>query len=294
VRAGAASPRGRREPTDRIAEGRGVGRGGGADRGAGEENEDVSDYDAALTRCGTLDEDALARPWSFRGRQMDVRYALYRTLEDGQEVLVRVAAGDHSESRRILALAQRAFGGVRALLIGLPGALLDRAPRAGEWSIQETVAHMTAVEQRYALQTKYAVDRTDADPMRIADSRLPSLTPASAGVEIGTLLARLAEARAETDRWLSDVPPAKVTRPTIWAGYEIDVRFRLHRFAAHIEEHTVQCEKTLQALGWRPTEGRQIARRLAAVVGEVEGLGAVKDARELEARLAERLASVAP
>jgi hypothetical protein len=50
----------------------------------------------------------------------------------------------------------------------------------------------------------------------------------------------------------------------------------------------------LQALGWRPTEGRQIARRLAAVVGEVEGLGAVKDAREIEGRLAERLASVTP
>ena len=254
----------------------------------------MSDYEAALTRCGTLDEDALARAWSFRGRQMDVRYALYRTLEDGQEVLVRVAAGEHHESRRILALAQRALGGVRALLVGLPGALLDRSPRAGEWSIREIVAHVTAVEQRYALQTKYAVDRTDADPVRIADSRLPSLTPVSAGVELGALLARLAEARAETDRWLGDVPGAKMTRPTIWAGYEIDVRFRLHRFAAHIEEHSVQCEKTLQALGWRPTEGRQIARRVAALLGEIEGLGAVKDARELEGRLVERLASVAP
>jgi hypothetical protein len=85
-----------------------------------------------------------------------------------------------------------------------------------------------------------------------------------------------------------------MTRPTIWAGYEIDVRFRLHRFAAHIAEHTVQCEKTLLTLGWQPTEGRQIARRLGAVVGEIEGLGAAKDAREIEARLAERLATVAP
>ena len=253
----------------------------------------MSDYDAALARCGTLDEDALARPWSFRGRPMDVRYALYRTLEDAQEAYVAAAAGEHPESRRILALAQRALGGLRALLTGLPEALLARAPRAGEWSIQETVAHVVAVEQRYALQTKYAVDRTDADPMRIADSQLPSLTPASAGGAIEALLARLAAARAETDRWLGEVPAAKMARPTIWGGYEIDVRFRLHRFAAHIVEHTVQCEKTLLALGWRPTEGRQIARRLAAAVGEVEGLGAIKEAREIEARLAERLASVA-
>jgi hypothetical protein len=92
---------------------------------------------------------------------------------------------------------------------------------------------------------------------------------------------------------LDDVPPAKMTRPTGWGGYDVDVRFRLHRFAAHVVEHTIQCEKTLLALGWRPTEGRQIARRIAAAVGEIEGLGAVKDARELEARLVERVASVA-
>jgi hypothetical protein len=253
----------------------------------------VSEYDAALARCGMLDEDQLGRPWVFRGRQMDVRYALYRTLEDAQEVSVRVSAGEHPESRRILALTQRAFGSLRALLLGVPGAWLGRSPRAGEWSIREIVGHVVAVEQRYALQTRYAIDRTDADPMRIADSRLPSLTPAPVDGEIEALLARLAEARAETGRMLDDVPPAKMTRPTGWGGYEVDVRFRLHRFAAHVVEHTIQCEKTLLALGWRPTEGRQIARRIAAAVGEIEGLGAVKDARELEARLVDRIASVA-
>jgi uncharacterized damage-inducible protein DinB len=224
---------------------------------------------------------------------MDVRYALYRTLEDAQEVHVRVSAADHPESRRILALAQEAFGSLRALLVGVPETLLDKSPRAGEWSIRETVLHMVAVEQRYALQTKYAIDRTDADPMRIADNRLPSLTPATVGGEIEVLLARLADARAETGRWLGDVAPAGLTRPTIWGGYEIDVRFRLHRFAAHVVEHTIQCEKTLLALGWRPAEGRRIARRVAAAIGEIEGLDAVKDARELEARLVERVASVA-
>jgi len=152
---------------------------------------------------------------------------------------------------------------------------------------------MVAVEQRYALQTKYAIERTDADPMRIPDNRLPSLTPATVGGGIEVLLARLADARAETDRWLGDVAPAGMTRPTIWGGYEIDVRFRLHRFAAHVVEHTIQCEKTLLMLGWHPAEGRRIARCVAAAIGEIEGLGAVKDARELESRLVERVASVA-
>ena len=252
----------------------------------------MSDFNAALAGCGTLDEDALARPWPWRGRQMDVRYALYRTLEDAQEAHVRVSAGAHPESRRILALAQHAFGNLRGLLAGLPGALLDKTPRAGEWPLRETLSHMLAVEQRYALQTRYAVDRADGEPMLIPDGRLPLTAPANVGGEIDAILARLAEARAETNRWLGDVAPAAMTRPTVWGGYDVDVRFRLHRFAAHVVEHTIQCEKTLLALGWRQTEGRRIARCLAAVVGEVEGLGAVADAREVEARLAERLASV--
>ena len=254
----------------------------------------MSDFDAALARCGLLDEDVLARPWPWRGRQMDVRYAIYRTLEDAQEAYVRVAARPHPESRRVLAMAQHAFGSLRALLAGLPSALLDKAPRAGEWPIREILGHMLAVEQRYALQTKYAVDRSDSDPMRIPDDRLPPTAPANLGGEIEAVIGRLAEARAETDRWLGDVAPAAMTRPAVWVGHDIDVRFRLHRFAAHVVEHTIQCEKTLAALGWRSTEGRHIARRLAAVVGEVEGLGAAVEAREIEARLAERLASVTP
>ena len=78
----------------------------------------------------------------------------------------------------------------------------------------------------------------------------------------------------------------------MWVKVDVDVRFRLHRFAGHIAEHTVQCEKTLSALGWRPTEGRRIVRPVAAALGELEGLGAVVELRAIEARLVERLASV--
>ena len=111
---------------------------------------------------------------------------------------------------------------------------------------------------------------------------------------LGDMLARLGEARAESNRRLGDVAPALMTRPTIWARYDVDVRFRLHRFAAHVLEHTIQCEKALAALGWQPTEGRRVARQLAALVAEIEGLGAHAEAREIERRLAERWTSATP
>lgn len=252
----------------------------------------MTKFEEALAGFSALDEEALARPWPWRSRRMDVRYALYRTLEDAQEARVRVAASAPPESQRILALAQRAFGDLRGLVIGLPADLLDRAPRAGEWPVREALRHMVVVERRYALQTLYAVERADADPVRVAEERLQAIVAPPADGDAALLLGRVREARAETDRQLGDVVPALMTRPTIWAGYEADVRFRLHRFAAHVIEHTIQCEKILDALGWRAPEGRRIARHLSALLGELEGLGALDDVRDIESRLVERFASV--
>ena len=250
--------------------------------------------DAALARFAALDETELAQPWRFRDKPVSVRYALYRTIEDAQESVVIAAARSHPESRRILSLAQRAFGDLRGLLIGLPTDLLDRVPREGEWSVRETLRHVIVIEGRYAVQTRYAVDRADVDPMRVADDQMP--TPAQTDVtgETSEILARVGEVRAETDRRLGDLPVSAMTRPTQWIHYDVDVRFRLHRFAAHLVEHTVQCEKTLAILGWRATEGRRIVRRLTALLGEVEGLSGRDDAREIETRLVERSASSAP
>lgn len=250
--------------------------------------------EAALQRLAALDERELAQPWHFRDKPTDIRYLLYRTIEEAQGALVSAAAQPHPESRRILSLAQRAFGDLRGLLIGLPGDLLDRAPSGGEWSVREILRHIIVIEGRYAAQTQYAVERADTDPMRIADGKLP--TPAQTDVTGGILevLARVDEARAVTDRRLGNLPAAAMTRPTQWIQYDVDVRFRLHRFAAHIVEHTVQCEKALASLSWRATEGRRIVRRLAALLGEVEGLAGRAGAREIEQQLVERSASLAP
>jgi len=252
----------------------------------------MSDFDVALRGFAALDGEALSRPWSWRDKAMDVRFALYRTLEDAQEVHVRLSAACIPESRRIMALAQRAFGNLRGLLAGLPADLLDRAPAAGEWPLRETLRHMLLVERRYAVQTRYALDREESEPVRIPDDRQPTVTAQDGEGDVDTIVARIGAARADSNRWLGDAEGPALDRPTIWAGYEIDVRFRLHRFSAHVVEHTIQIEKTLSALGRPPTEGRRIARHVAAAIAEIEGLGALADARALEARLVERHASV--
>jgi hypothetical protein len=254
----------------------------------------MTHVDAALAGFADLDEGVLGRSWSFRDKRMNVRYALYRTLEDAQEALVEVTARPHAESRRILALAQQAFGDLRGLVLGLTDDLLERVPREGEWSVADVLRHVLAVEQRYAIQTRWAVERTDSDPIRLPADRLPSTAPAPVAGGVAELLAALASARAETNRTLATVAPAAMTRPTQWVHYDVDVRFRLHRFGAHIAEHTVQCEKALAALGAPVTEGRRIVRRLTATLGAIEGFDGLAEVRRLEARLLERWTSVSP
>jgi hypothetical protein len=249
-------------------------------------------FDAALAGFAAMDDKALARRWTFRDRPMDVRYAIYRTLEEAQDAHIQVATRSHPESRRILSFAQRAFGELRAVLAGLPDHLLDASPGEGEWPVRETLGHVLFVERRYAVQTEYAVERADSDPIRIADDRLPPLAEMDVSGGIDDILARIGAARVETDRRLGHVAPSAMTRPTVWAQLTVDVRFRLHRFAAHVVEHTIQCEKTLEALGWRATEGRRIVRRLAGLVGEIDGLGGEAEARAIEEMLANRLRSV--
>lgn len=251
----------------------------------------MTTFETAMREWTALDEAVLARPWSWREKKMDVRYALYRTLEDAQGSVLRATAAPQPESRRILALAQRAFGDLRGLLTGLPIDLLDKAPRPSEWPIRDTLRHVLVTERRYAIQTRYAIERADAEPVRIADARLPTPDQMDVSGDVDAILVRVAEARAETNRRLGDIPLAAMTRPTIWVHYDIDVRFRLHRFAAHVVEHTIQCEKTLDALGWRQTEGRRIVRRIWSHVGELEGLGAVEEVSALNALVAERLAA---
>ncbi|HUG38474.1 MAG TPA: DinB family protein [Candidatus Limnocylindrales bacterium] len=252
-------------------------------------------FDAALARGAALDEATLSLPWPYQDKPMDVRYAFYRTLEDAQEAQVALATRQIPESRRILAFAQRAFGDLRGLVAGFPDSLMDRAPRDGEWSMREVLSHVFAVERRYQLQTVYAVERADSDPVRLPDDKLPSIPALSAEGAAGSaadIIARIGAARAETNRQLASVAPAAMTRPARWLHYDTDVRFRLHRFGAHIVEHVVHGEKTVAALVGLAPEARRMTRRVAAASGEVEGLGGDAAAREIERRVADRLASI--
>jgi hypothetical protein len=225
------------------------------------------------------------------GEPSEGRDLLYRSLEDENSAAARQLAA--TEVAALLAFAQRAFGDLRGLLAGLPDDLLDRAPADAEWPLRATLHHIGLTEVTFRLNTLWALTRSEADPVR---------NPAAAGFDerlfnaeggFDAVLDRIAAERETSDDELSGAGGDQLTRATVWAAYPVDVRFRLGRFASHVIEHTIQCEKTLVQLGIPLGEARLITRRISAARGAHERSSPAALLEQLDATHAERARALA-
>jgi len=187
---------------------------------------------------------------------------------------ITALAPDSDEASRILMLAQVAFGQLRGLLAGIDDDLLDRAPAEGEWSVRRTMVHAIEVERSYRANTQHALVRGDDEPLKLTAERRPKPDPADTAGGVLDILAAFAARRAETDAALAGLDADQMVRPSQWGPYEVshqvDVRFRLHRFASHIVEHTVQCEKAIASLGLTLNDPRAVVQAIGAARGAHE------------------------
>lgn len=200
-------------------------------------------------------------------------YALFDALEQ-EQMAVTALGPDGDEASRTLTLAQIAFGRLRGLLAGIDDVLLDRAPAEGEWTVRETMVHAISVERSYRANTQHALVRREEEPLTLPAERRPQPDPADTAGGVLDILAAFAARRAETDAALVGLDEGQLVRASKWGPYDIsygvDVRFRLHRFASHIVEHTVQCEKTMEALGITLNDPRAVVRAIGAMRGAHE------------------------
>lgn len=181
-----------------------------------------------------------------------------------------------TEAQRILATAAEVRGQLLAPLVGLTDEGLDRIPAPGEWSVRQVLGHVLNVEHRYSLQTAYAAERTYSAedlPMRIPDDRMPPAAPDSGPV--GGLQDILGQLQATRERMLASLVGLRsedLAAPAIWGRWSIDVRFRLHRFAAHDREHLAQIQKTLNAIDRHQTEAQMLLGQAEIARGALEGM----------------------
>jgi hypothetical protein len=268
-------------------------------------------FNAAIDKLGTIPDERLTSLWVWDGNEINVRYAFYRvleTLESGAaEVARTIGSHESSEAREAVGMTSAARWDLQGVLAGLSDADLDADPGGGEWTVRQTMGHIIGGQRGYAWGNAYWISvRHEAKPdgPRRAPDDLFSAMPEDDAEARGTL----AEVRQKLDDVVDSTSSRYATLTTEemdsgagWYGFPVTVGFRMWRWPSHIEEHTVQVEKTLDMLNHRATEVERLVRLNARAMGRIEGHVFGRAAEQLDAvrvgvtleRLANELADLA-
>ena len=224
-----------------------------------------------------------------------MRNAFFYLMALEQDALVTTPTPTN-DAARILTIAHAAFGELRGLLLAVPDALLDREPAPGEWSVRQTMAHAIRVERSYRANSEYALGRRDDEPVAMPAERRPVADPADTAGDALAIELAFARRRVETDAALGGLDAAALSRPTRYGPldteFDVDVRFRLHRFAVHLAEHSHQVEKTLRALGQDETDAQAYVRRISILRARHERRSGAATLAPLDAAISEVVAAV--
>jgi hypothetical protein len=229
-----------------------------------------------------LDERELNRRWWWREDrkgETEVRYAFYRALEAlelaaGATAGAVAAAGARPAGAAAFGHATAARWDLHGVLAPLTNADLDADPGGGEWTVRQTLAHIVHVQRAYPAFASWWLTReqTPELPASIPDG-VDEGFPEEDGDGMGTLAeirARLDNAMDGAAERMASLDETQLATPARWAGYAVDVGFRLGRMSSHLQEHTVQVDKTLVTLDRIPPEAHRLVRLVFRAYGRLE------------------------
>jgi hypothetical protein len=144
------------------------------------------------------------------------------------------------------------------------------------------VAHIVGAELGFYVAIRFALDRYRAGHRQAAaipdEAWEEILGQDIAAVEaaldepLAGILAYYAALHEQVVGDLADIHTDELAAPSLyWEGYELSLKFRLHRFDSHLRQHTIQVDKTLEAIGCNPSEMKRLLRLIYAALAEVEG-----------------------
>jgi len=246
----------------------------------------------ALITCHISDGD-LEREWTWRAYSEGVRYAMFRTYEELRTLAAVMITERTTKGAPITtahhALAQyhTAYRDLQSLLVGLDDDLLDQPPARDEWPLRVILGHMIAAEREFFARIWYAVQQhRQAD---FTEEELPKaveMTPDEVAEFVGSfedfertmnrlsflgIMAYYDSLHKRVLRELTDIKAFELEAESLWwEGTPFTVEFRLHRLDAHMRQHSVQIEKTLEALGQSPAEPRRLLRLIYAALADVD------------------------
>src|SRR5919199_3156310 len=257
-----------------------------------------------------LPDEALEREWRWRAHDEEGgRFAFFVTYQELRELAALAAAERatrgpaHTLAQRILAQHHAAYRDLHGVLAGVDDGALDPEPAPGEWPLRDVLEHVVGTEQGFFAVVSHALERHRRGELLERTPRDAIFTYHPEITFDGTLaqiLARYDELHAKILRRFADLDEGDLAAPSLWwEGYPVELGFRLHRFDAHLRQHTIQVEKTLAGVGHPLTEAGRLLRLVYGALGEVEGalIGAPESAadrqRDVASTIAERAAEIA-
>jgi len=240
---------------------------------------------AAAVDLVSIPDAALVKVWLYRGIDPEdgVRYGIYRaaeTIEAADAELEVALAGAPARPPGAIrsAPATIARWALQGRLAALDDALLDRVPRDGEWPLRHTLDHTIGSQRGYGVFSRWWLSQPlgDGRPARIpaeAEAELDRELPPEGSDGEGSVEEIRTRLDDVLDDWavrVADLDEAALAVSARWSSVPVDIGFRIGRWASHIREHTVQLDKTLDWLGYQPSEPARIVRDLFATWGRLE------------------------
>jgi hypothetical protein len=251
----------------------------------------------ALTTCNLADSD-LDREWTWRAYSEGIRYAMFRTYEElqtlaAQLIAERTAKGvPISTAHHSLAQYHAAYRDLQAILIGVDDVLLDKPPAPNEWPLRIILGHILIAEREFFARIWHAVQHyrsvdVGEDDVSQGDGVIPVEMTAEEVYEfvgsyedfertmnrlsIPGIMAFYDSLHKRVLRELTDIKGYELEAESLWwEEIPFTVEFRLHRLDAHLRQHSIQIEKTLDALDHAPSEARRLLRLIYAALADVD------------------------
>lgn len=270
----------------------------------------VEAFDARLRP--TTDAD-LDRPWAWGVYDEEgVRFAFFRTIEELGDAAVEVAARREAtgpaltRAQAILGRYHVAWRELWSIVDEGGEGLLELRPDPDEWSLRLILEHLIGADLGFFVTQRYAMDRRAAgrEPARVGEEEWPIVAAISdeeyEAIFAGPLDAIRAFHVRVHDRIIAELDSLSdsdlAAESLFWDG-SMPNRFRLGRFESHLRQHTIQLEKTLQAVSGPPREVDRLLRLVRRAQGDLEAAAigaegvaaevAAAAAASIEARVAE-------
>ena len=234
-----------------------------------------------------LSEVELETTWKWKGYNEGIRFANFRVYEELRKLAVKLRAeriklgNPISITQDILAQHHQAYFDLQALIVGGDEANIDFKKNEDEWSLRNTLQHSIEGEWSFLMSIETGLNRFRNNEEQVKFTREDwtqhfevrgGFSDAYFEKPLKDILSLFERIHNEIGEIFSDIKNDELEHKVIfWEEELLPIQFRLHRFDAHLRQHSIQAEKILLAAGHDFSEARLLCRRIFNALAEVEG-----------------------